>query len=151
MPQSLSAVYIHLVFSTKERRPFLRDSSVRRALHAYLGGISKQLSCPPIVTGGAEDHVHLLARFGRTITQAEWVKELKRVSNLWLKKKGREFADFEWQGGYADFSGSQSNLEQVKKYIANQEEHHRRMSFQDELRALFSRHHIEWDERYIWD
>jgi len=68
-----------------------------------------------------------------------------------LKKKGREFADFEWQGGYADFSVSQSNLEQVKKYIANQEEHHRKVSFQDELRTLFSRHHIEWDERYIWD
>src|SRR2546430_14656715 len=83
---------------------------------------------------GVEDHVHLLARFGRTITQAEWVKELKRASNLWLKECGRHYADFEWQGGYADFGVSQSNLEQVKRYITNQEEHHRRMSFQDELR-----------------
>src|SRR6266480_4040936 len=89
MPQSLSAVYIHLVFSTKERRPFLRDRSVRQALHEYLGGISKQLSCPPIVTGGAEDHVHLLARFGRTITQAEWVKELKRVESLVEEERPR--------------------------------------------------------------
>src|SRR5882672_6068106 len=88
MPQSLSAVYIHL-------------------------GFSKQLDCPPILVGGVEDHVHLLARFGRTITQAEWVKELKRVTNLWLKERGREYADFEWQGGYAGFSVSQSNLEQV--------------------------------------
>jgi putative transposase len=86
MPQSLSAVYIHLVFSTKERRPFLQDETVRESLHAYLGGISKQLECPPIIVGGPQDHVHLLARFGRTITQAEWVKELKRVSNLWLKE-----------------------------------------------------------------
>ena len=108
MPQSLSAVYIHLVFSTKDRRPLLRD-----ALHSYLGGVSKQLDCPPILVGGVEDHVHLLARFGRTITQAEWVKELKRVSNLWLKERGRDYADFEWQGGYADFSVSQSNLEQL--------------------------------------
>ena len=150
MPQSLSAVYIHLVFSTKERRPFLRDRSVRQALHAYLGGISKQLSCPPIVTGGAEDHVHLLARFGRTITQAEWVKELKRVSNLWLKKKGREFADFEWQGGYADFSVSQSNLAEVIGYIENQEEHHKRVTFQDEYRAFLKAYGIDYDERYVW-
>jgi putative transposase len=84
MPQSLSVVYIHLVFSTKDRRPLLRDQTIREALHAYLGEISKRLDCPPIRVGGVEDHVHLLARFGRTITQAEWVKELKRVSNQWL-------------------------------------------------------------------
>src|SRR6266581_8887729 len=120
MPQSLSAVYIHLVFSTKNRQPFLRDKVIRTRLHAQLGGISKTLGCAPILTGGVEDHVHLLARFGRTITQAEWVKELKRVSNRWLKEQGRDYADFEWQGGYADFSVSKSNIEQVRKYIANQ-------------------------------
>lgn len=150
MPQSLSAVYIHLVFSTKERHPFLRDEGVRSGLHSYLGGISKQLECPPIIVGGVEDHVHLLSRFGRRITQADWVKELKRVSNLWLKKLG-EFDEFQWQGGYADFSVSQSNLEQAKKYIANQQHHHRRISFQDEVRALLTKHEVEWDERYIWD
>ncbi len=112
MPQSLSAVYIHLVFSTKDRRPLLHDKPTRDALHSYLGGVSKQLDCPPILVGGVEDHAHLLARFGRTITQAEWVKELKRVSNIWLKERGRDCADFEWQGGYANFSVSQSNLEQ---------------------------------------
>jgi hypothetical protein len=90
-------------------------------------------------------------RFGRTITQAEWVKELKRVSNLWVKERGRDYADFEWQGGYADFSVSQSNLEQVKQHIAGQEEHHRKMSFQDELRALLRKHEIEWEEKYVWD
>ena len=150
MPQSLSAVYVHLVFSTKERRPFLRDENMREATHRYLGGISKQLECPPIIIGGVEDHVHLLARFGRTITQAEWVKELKRVSNVWLKEQ-YEISDFEWQGGYADFSVSPSNLEQVKNYIANQQEHHRKMNFQDELRKLLTRHQVEWDERYLWD
>src|SRR5499426_336440 len=140
MPQSLSAVYIHLVFSTKDRRPFLRDKVVRKALHNYLGGISKQMECPPIQVGGVEDHVHLLARFSRTITQAEWVKELKRVSNLWLKERGRDYADFEWQGGYADFSVSQSKLPEVTDYIAGQEEHHRKICFQDELRALLRKH-----------
>ena len=151
MPQSLSAVYIHLVFSTKERRPFLRDKTVRDSLHAYMGGVSKTLECPPLIVGGVEDHVHLLCRFGRTITQAEWVKELKRVSNGWLKAQGRDYADFEWQGGYADFSVSQSNLEQVKQYIASQEEHHRKVTFQDELRTLLHKHEIEFDERYVWD
>ena len=151
MPQSLSAVYIHLVFSTKDRRPFLRDKSTRDTLHSYLGGISKQLDCPPILVGGVEDHIHLLARFGRTITQAEWVKELKRVSNLWLKERGRDYADFEWQSGYSAFSVSQSNLEQVKLYIAGQEEHPRKIGFQDELRALLRKHEIEWDEKYVWD
>lgn len=129
MPQSLSVVYIHLIFSTKDRRPFLRDAKLRASLHAYLGEISKRLDCPPIRVSGVEDHVHLLARFGRTITQAEWVKELKRVSNQWLKEQSAEFASFEWQGGYADFSVSQSNLEQVKEYIARQEEHHRKNEF----------------------
>jgi len=94
MPQSLSAVYLHLVFSTKARRPYLRDKPTREALHAYLGSISKQMDCPPIIVGGIEDHVHFLARFARTVTQAEWVKELKRISNLWLKERGRDHADF---------------------------------------------------------
>jgi putative transposase len=150
MPQSLSAVYIHLCFSTKNREPFLQDREIRTKLHAQLGGISKTLGCAPILTGGVEDHVHMLARFGRTITQAEWVKELKRVSNLWLKEQ-YDLSNFEWQGGYADFSVSESNLEKVKRYIAQQEEHHRRTNFQDELRELLKRHRIEWDERYIWD
>ena len=125
MPQSLSVVYVHLVFSTKDRRPFLRDRKIRESLHAYLGEISKRLDCPPILVGGVEDHVHMLARFGRTITQAEWVKEIKRVSNQWLKEQALDFDDFQWQGGYADFSVSQSTLEHVKEYITRQEEHHR--------------------------
>ncbi|PYP89034.1 MAG: transposase [Blastocatellia bacterium AA13] len=151
MPQSLSAVYIHLVFSTKERRPFLRDRETREALHAYLGGISKTLDCPPITVGGMEDHVHVLARFGRKITQAEWIKELKRVAHLWLTEQSQTYADFQWQGGYADFSVSPSNLERVKEYITNQEAHHRKLSFQDEIRALLRKHNIGWDERYVWD
>ena len=101
--------------------------------------------------GGVEDHVHILARFGRTITQADWVKELKRVSNEWIKEQGRDYADFQWQGGYSDFSVSQSNVDRVVKYIADQEEHHRKLTFQDELRTLLRKHEIEWDERYVWD
>jgi putative transposase len=151
MPQSLSVVYIHLVYSTKNRQPFLRDPETRADLHSFLGGTSKKLDCPPIIVGGVEDHVHLLCRFGRSITQADWVKELKRISNLWLKDQDDKYRDFEWQKGYADFSVSQSNLEQVKQYIANQEAHHRKMSFQDEVRELLRRHQQEWNEKYFWD
>lgn len=151
MPQSLSAVYIHLVFSTKGRWPFLKDKAVRLALHAYLGGISRALRCPPIQIGGVEDHGHVLSRLGRTITQADWVKELKRVSAFWLKEQGSFFDKFEWQAGYAAFSVSQSELEKVRSYIAEQERHHRRIGFKEELRALLGKHQLEWDERYLWD
>jgi REP element-mobilizing transposase RayT len=123
---------------------------MRTSLHSHIGKISKQLKCAPIITGGIEDHIHLLARFARTLTQAEWVKEIKRVSNLWLKEK-YSIRDFEWQGGYADFSVSASSLELMKKYIENPQHHHRKMNFQDELRTLLKRHKVEWDERYIWD
>jgi len=150
MPQSLSAVYIHLIFSTKERYPFLRDEGLQRDLHAQLGEISKRLGCQPIRVGGIEDHVHILSRFGRTITQAEWIKELKRVSNIWLKTDGG-LRQFQWQSGYADFSVSASNLEQVKRYIENQKEHHRRMSYQDEVRKFLKDYGMEWDEQYLWD
>src|SRR5687768_15949991 len=104
MPQSLSAVYIHYVFSTKDRRPYFRDPLFRTKLHSYLGGVSRTLDCPPWVVGCVEDHEHVLFRFGRTIPQAYWSTEVKRVSNLWLQQQGPSFTDFRWQGGYGDFS-----------------------------------------------
>ena len=151
MPQSLSAVYIHLIFSTKDRTPFLQDSDLRTETHAYLGGISKKLECPPLITGGTADHIHLLARLGRTVTQANWLKELKRVSSGWVKEQNERLAKFAWQAGYGTFSVSASNVEKVRTYIAGQEEHHRRVSFQEEYREFLRRYGIEWDERYVWD
>ena len=151
MPQSLSAVYIHLTFSTKDRRPMLRDVVIRDKLHAYMGGICKTLQCPPIAIGGVEDHVHLLCRFGRSITQAEWVKEVKRVSNGWLKAQSRDYAGFEWQGGYAAFSVSQRGLEDVTQYVLHQASHHQKLTFQDELRGLLRAHGMEVDEQYLWE
>ena len=138
-------------FGLFDKGPFLRDKSTRGALHAYIGSVSREVECPSLVVGGVEDHVHLLGRLSRTITQAEWVKELKRVSNLWLKEQGGQYADFAWQGGYAAFSVSQSNVKQVTEYIVAQEEHHQTIGFQDELRALLRRHEIEWEEKYMWD
>jgi putative transposase len=148
MPQSLSAVYLHAVFSTKNRYPYLADSIFRHEMHAYLASVSKQLDCPAIEIGGHIDHVHALVRFGRTRTIADWVKETKRVSSIFAKQRQPEFA---WQGGYGVFSIDPSTLDRVVAYIRNQEEHHRKVSFQDELRQLMTEHGIEWNEIYVWD
>lgn len=151
MPQSLSSVYLHLVFSTKNREPFFLNPGIRSEVHSYLGGISKQLDCPPVIVGGVEDHVHLLARMGRGISQSDWVKEVKRVSSVWIKTRCPDMPNFGWQSGYGVFSVSSSNVEAVRIYIAGQEEHHRKKSFMDEVRTLLGKHGVEWDERYVWD
>lgn len=151
MPQSLAKILIHTVFSTKDRRPFLRDQTVREELHRYLGGILHNQDCQPVIVGGVEDHVHLLSTLSRTCAPAEMVKEIKRGSSIWLKTKGPELADFAWQNGYGIFSIGFSQIETVKTYIAAQEEHHKEVSFQDEFRSLLKRYEIEFDERYVWD
>ena len=151
MPQSLSAVFIHLVFSTKNRRPLLRPDTLRAEMHAYLGGISKTLDCPPLLVGGTDDHIHALCQLGRTVSQADWIKEIKRASSIWVKEHEPALADFAWQSGYGAFSVSMSNMEAVKAYIAGHEDHHRRITFQDEFRALLRKHGIDWDEQYLWE
>ncbi len=151
MAQSLAKILLHMVFSTKERRPFLKDPMLREGLHRYLGGILTNLDCQPLIVGGVEDHVHLLFTQSRTATAAEVVKELKRGSSVWLKAKGPEWDDFAWQGGYGVFSIGQSQVDDVCAYIAGQEEHHRKISFQEELRRFLQRYEIAFDERYVWD
>jgi putative transposase len=151
VPQSLAKILVHTVFSTKERRPFLRDPVLRDELHHYLGGILTNLDCQPIITGGVEDHVHLLCALSRTCEAAEMVKEIKRGSSLWLKTKGPELSDFAWQSGYGMFSIGFSQIEAVRSYIAGQEQHHRKVSFQDEFRKLLRRYEIAFDERYVWE
>jgi REP element-mobilizing transposase RayT len=152
VPQSLSAVYLHGIFSTKNREPWLLDRTLRDETHAFLGNVSNKLDCPPVIVGGVADHVHILARLGRTITQSDWIKELKRVSSLWLKDKDPlRMAGFAWQAGFGVFSVSPSMLESVEKYIHGQEEHHRKLSFQDEFRQFLEKHRMTWDERYLWE
>jgi len=151
MPQSLANILVHLVFSTKGREPFLLDAALRSRMHGYLGGISRTLECPAVQIGGTADHVHVLARQARTISLADWMKELKRASSLWIKEKEPSQQSFQWQSGYGAFSVSQSQSPVVERYIADQIAHHHTMSFQDELRALLRKHGIEFDERYLWD
>lgn len=151
MPQSLANMILHLVFSTKDREPWFTDTEKMNAMHGYLGGISKKLECPTIAIGGVADHVHILARMNRTMSLADWVKEMKRASTVWIREEWSEFATFHWQAGYGAFSVSQSNTDAVVEYVRNQAEHHRTKSFQDEYRVMLRKHGIEWDERYVWD
>ncbi len=151
MPQSLAKILIHTVFSTKERRPFLRDKTLRDQLHRYLGGILTNLDCQPISVGGVEDHVHILCALSRTTEAAAMVKEVKRGSSLWIKTTGPDLNNFAWQNGYEVFSIGFSQIQAVQKYIAGQEDHHRKVSVQDEFRGFKRRYELEFDERYVWD
>ena len=151
MPQSLANVLVHIVFSTKDRIPFLKDQIFRDELHAQLGGTSKSLNCPPIIVGGVDDHIQMLASQSRTISLSDWVKELKRVTSIWIKLQSPQFEAFAWQAGYGAFSVSHSQSGKVGKYIRKQEAHHRKKDFKTELRALLERHEITYDERYVWD
>ena len=149
MPQSHAAVYIHWVFSTKQRKPFLKDPNLRAQVHSALGGIAKRLECMPIIVGGVSDHVHMLT-MSRNLKLSAAVKEFKRSSNNWIKEN-HSINGFKWQAGYGAFSVSQSNLDAVERYIFNQEEHHRKISFKDEFRSLLDKHRLEIDEKYCWD
>ena len=107
--------------------------------------------CPTLVVGGTEDHVHALFVLSRKHSIANIVKEIKRTSSAWIKTVERRYSKFRWQAGYGAFSVSQSHVDQVQRYIVNQEQHHRRKTFQDEFRAFLSKYEIEYDERYVWD
>src|SRR5947199_4963373 len=150
MSQSLAKLLVHLVYSTKHRQPWLAPEH-RPALFAYQAGIFREWESPALVIGGVEDHVHALFVLSKNLALKKIVEEVKKGSSKWMKSDGPRIAEFCWQAGYAAFSVSQSNVEAVSHYISTQEEHHRKMTFQDELRELLRRHGIEWDERYVWD
>ena len=151
MPQSLARILIHVVYSTKHRKPWLHDEGVRHELHAYMTKTLQSLDCPPSACDGVEDHIHFLCQLSRKIKVMDLIEEVKTSSSKWIKTKGRSYKDFHWQGGYGAFSVSESNRSAVIRYIQRQEEHHRRMTFQEEFRLLCVKHGIEIDERYVWD
>ncbi len=150
MPQSLSSILIHLVFSTKNREPFITDA-VEPELHQYLGGIFRDCQCPSLLIGGDRDHIHALFALSRTRAVADLIEEVKSSSSKWIKTKGDEFRQFKWQAGYGAFSIGQSNVAGLKHYISNQKAHHRGTGFQDEFRSLCQKYEVEIDERYVWD
>jgi putative transposase len=149
MGQSLSHLLVHSVFSTKDRRPFLRSEEIRNEIYAYMAGTLKNLECHPIKIGGVEDHVHILSSLSKNIAFSELIGRLKGSSSKRLKEKGVH--GFAWQNGYGVFSVSESNVEAVTAYITNQAKHHRKTSFQEEIRELLKRHRVTFDERYVWD
>jgi REP-associated tyrosine transposase len=151
MAQSLARLWTHLVFSTKNRYPFLHDKVLRSEMHAYLAQALRNHDCETLIVGGVEDHTHSLFALSRTLPIASVVKEVKRTSSGWVKDAWPKVTKFYWQFGYAAFSVSQSNLTDVIRYIENQEEHHKRVTFQDEYRAFLNAYGIEYDERYVWD
>jgi putative transposase len=151
MPQSLVQIYLHIVFSTKNRAPLLEDATLRDEMHNYLGGTCNQLDCPVLRVGGVADHVHVLCRLGKTMAISHLIQELKRESSKWIKTKGPQWSDFYWQNGYGAFSVSSAHVEALRVYIANQEKHHRTAMFQDEFRRLLTKYGVQWDERYVWD
>jgi putative transposase len=148
MPQSLARNVIHLVFSTKNREPYIVPP-LRDKLFGCLAGILKEWDCRVMSIGGMPDHVHLLFSLSKTLALSKAVEEVKKSSSKWVKENGEPH--FYWQSGYGAFSVSASNEEQVIAYIINQEEHHRVRTFQDEFQMFLQKHGIEWDERYIWD
>ncbi len=150
MAHSYTQLLYHLVFATKERRPWLTDE-VRPRVHAYLGGAIRDEGGLALLVNGVADHVHILARLRQDKAVAEVLRDIKANSSGWIHRTFAELRPFAWQGGYGAFTVSPSQVERVRLYIANQEEHHRKYSFQEEFVALLKAHGVEYDERYLWE
>lgn len=149
MSQSLSKLYVHIVFHTKYSQDLIK-SDVETELYAYMGAILKQIKCVPIVINGIENHIHILCIQSKNQTLAGLVEEVKRNSSRWIKTKGLSYKDFAWQGGYGGFSVSQSKVNVVKRYIQNQKEHHKAESAKDELIRFLQKYGIDYNENYLW-
>ena len=150
MPQSLSKVNVHIIFSTKNRQNLI-DDRIENSLYEYLGGICKGLECNPVKVGGHKNHVHLLCLLSRRVAQMKLLEEIKKQSSKWIKTKGQAYSNFYWQDGYGIFSINPTETDKVIDYIQLQQEHHKHKSFQDEFIAFLKRYQVEYDERYLWD
>ena len=150
MPQSLAKIIVHIVFSTKNHTPFL-SNEIRGELFAYIAGILNKLGSNAILINGVEDHIHILCLLSKNHAPCRVIEEVKKNSSKWIKTKSAAFKAFQWQNGYGIFSVSQSSLARVRNYIAEQENHHRRIPFKEELRKLLNRYEVKYDEQYVWD
>ncbi|MBC7887140.1 MAG: IS200/IS605 family transposase [Ferruginibacter sp.] len=150
MSQSLANNYIHIVFSTKHRAPFIQIP-YEEELHSYLGGACKNMDCYPIKIGGYTDHVHILCKLSKKIALMKLLEEIKSHSSKWMKTKDESLNNFYWQNGYGAFSVSPLDVDKVIKYISNQHAHHANITFQDEYRVILKKYKVGYDERYVWD
>ena len=150
MAQSLSQLYVHIVFSTKKRFPFIKQE-VEKELFAYMGGVIKNNEGIPFIINGVPDHVHILASLPRTLALSKFIENIKRTSSKWIKSKGLFYKNFAWQNGYAGFSVSSSKTEIVTKYIANQKTHHKIQTYKEEVLQFLNEYNINYDEKYLWE
>ena len=150
MAQSLSQLYTHTVFSTKNHSPFIKPV-IETELYAYIGGTIKAIGGIPFMINGMDDHVHIFSTLPRTVALSKFVEDIKRSSSRWIKTKGVAYQHFAWQNGYSGFSVSSSQKDTVVRYIANQKEHHKTLSFKEEVLKFLQEYNIDYDERYLWD
>ena len=150
MPQSLAQILVHLIFSTKNREPILSDD-IRPELHPYMATILGGMDSPSILINSVADHAHVLFHLSKNHPLCNVIEVVKKDSSKWIKTKGKAYRNFHWQNGYRAFSVSQSNVDEVIKYIEDQKEHHRKRTFQEEFRAFLKKYQMPYDERYVWD
>jgi putative transposase len=151
MPQSLTQLNTHIIYSTKDQIGFLRDPGIRKELHAYIASILKTYESIPIIVGGVEDHMHILCIVSQKYALSKIVGETKRTSSKWIKTKGKQYTSFFWQRGFGGFSVSNSQVGNVRRYIENQQNHHKKRTFREEYLEFMRKHNIPFDVRYIWD
>ena len=150
MAQSLSKIYIHLIFHIKTTSPKIRENDLER-LHNYIGKLVKTTGCAEIKAGGVGDHVHVLFILSKDVTISQIVEEIKRNSSRWIKNLDSVYYHFfAWQGGYAAYSISQSVVDKTLQYITNQKEHHTKHSFAEEYRAFLKLYNVEYDENFVF-
>ncbi|MEJ7644483.1 MAG: IS200/IS605 family transposase [Chryseolinea sp.] len=149
MGQSLVKNYVHVVFATKGRKSFI-SSDIANKLYPYLNGICNNMNCYPQLIGGHVNHVHILCHLSKNVALSKFIEQLKSSSSRWLKAQ-EELMDFSWQNGYSAFSVNNRGLNNVREYIANQHVHHRRLTYEEELRSLLIENELPFDERFLWD
>ncbi|MEN8117353.1 MAG: transposase [Bacteroidota bacterium] len=149
MSQSLSKIFIHIVFHIKSNSCKIRAEE-KQELYAYIGSIIKDNNSIPILINGVEDHVHVLCVMSKNIALSKLVEEIKRHSSRWIKHKDSYYSTFAWQGGYGGFSVSPSLHDTTKRYIENQEQHHKKVSFKEEYLMFLKEYGIDYDEKYLW-
>ena len=150
MPQSLHVLSAHIIFSTKDRRPFITPA-IRDRLWAYQSRILQNMECDSITVGGVADHVHILCNMTKKFPTIKVLEILKKDSSKFIKTLDSNLWQFQWQDGYGLFSVSPSHFEAVRKYILNQEEHHKKETFQEEYLRILKKYRAPFDERYLWD
>lgn len=150
MSQSLSKLYIHIIFHVKHISIKIQKQD-KEELYAYIGSIIKDNESIPVLINGVEDHVHILCVMSKNIALAKLVEEIKRHSSRWIKTKGSYYKKFAWQGGYGGFSVSPSLHDKTKRYIQNQEKHHQKISFKEEYLMFLKEYNVGYNEEYLWD